>query len=139
MRAAAAAARSAGITRSAALAAYYSAERLTAYEFFNEALSGTDAETLQEFLDQTLRGKRPRRKKRTTGKYLAAGLATGAALTAQQLRKRALLRRLRRAQSVCLTADGRRQTAVKSRPSSTSAVSGLPSAVIGGSNRRGIR
>ena len=100
MRAAAAAARSAGITRSASLAAYYSAERLTAYEIFDEALSGTDVETFQEFLDLTLRGKRPRRKKRTTGKYLAAGLATGAALTAQQLRKRALLRRLRRAQSV---------------------------------------
>ncbi len=88
MNAAAAAGRSAGITRSASLAAHYSARHAAAYEIFDEALSGADVETLQEFLDLTLRGKRPRRKKRTAGKYLAAGLTTGVVLGARRLKAR---------------------------------------------------
>ena len=90
MRIAADASRSAGITRAASLSAYHAA----AYRVFDEALAGTDVETVAEFLDLTLRGKRPRRKKRTMGKYLFAGAVTGAALAFQRLGRQRQMRRI---------------------------------------------
>ena len=60
---------------------------------FEEMMGYADADTFTELIDLILRGQRPKRKKRTPGKYLFAGAATGAALSLRYLIKRRRLRR----------------------------------------------
>jgi len=95
MRTAAEVATSGGISRMSSKGVYYSAERLRMYEVFDEALGFTDVGNMKELLDLLLRDKRPRRKERTAGQYLAAGVATGVVmLNAKRLRKREKIKRL---------------------------------------------
>jgi len=94
MRQAALIGRSSGISRSASQAAHYSVEQFDAAAFFEKMMAYADVETPREMFDFIARGRYPKRKKRTPGKYFFAGATAGAALAFQRLRRQRQMRRI---------------------------------------------
>ncbi len=95
MRVAAAAATKSGIPRIASQAAYHQgvADFNRKKQIYKEALTFLDAQSAQELIELMLLDKKPRRKRRSGGQYLAAGLATAIVLGRQKRAQRRLKRR----------------------------------------------